>query len=92
MHVLLWECALGAVTFSHTGAEMPAFLGGFPQAKEIAEGPMITNAEQRLIYYLMTGYEPAVRPVKNASTTVTVLYGLTLTNILDLVRINYAEH
>ncbi|CAD5205802.1 unnamed protein product [Bursaphelenchus okinawaensis] len=40
--------------------------------------------EQRLLYHLMRTYERSVRPVKNASDTVTVKLGMTLTNIFDI--------
>uniref|UniRef100_A0AC35TR79 Neur_chan_LBD domain-containing protein n=1 Tax=Rhabditophanes sp. KR3021 TaxID=114890 RepID=A0AC35TR79_9BILA len=40
--------------------------------------------EQRLLYYLMDGYEKAVRPVKNASHAVVVKLGMTLTNIFEV--------
>ncbi|WKX88903.1 hypothetical protein Q1695_008496 [Nippostrongylus brasiliensis] len=40
--------------------------------------------EQRLLYHLMRDYEKAVRPVRNASHTVTVRLGMTMTNIFDM--------
>ncbi|KAK5975701.1 Nicotinic acetylcholine receptor subunit type D [Trichostrongylus colubriformis] len=40
--------------------------------------------EQRLLYHLMQDYEKAVRPVRNASHTVTVRLGMTMTNIFDM--------
>ncbi|VDM65293.1 unnamed protein product [Strongylus vulgaris] len=40
--------------------------------------------EQRLLYHLLKGYEKAVRPVRNASDTVTVRLGMTMTNIFDM--------
>ncbi|CAD6184307.1 unnamed protein product [Caenorhabditis auriculariae] len=40
--------------------------------------------EQRLLYHLMKNYEKAVRPVRNASDTVTVKLGMTLTNLFDM--------
>ncbi|CAD5208516.1 unnamed protein product [Bursaphelenchus xylophilus] len=40
--------------------------------------------EQRLLYHLMRTYERSVRPVRNASTTITVKLGMTLTNIFDI--------
>lgn len=40
--------------------------------------------EQRLMTYLLRGYERSVRPVKNASKAVVVKMGLTLTQIFDM--------
>ena len=42
--------------------------------------------EQRLFYTLMTGYEKAVRPARKASDAVVVKLGITLTQIMDIVR------
>ena len=42
--------------------------------------------EQRLFYTLMNGYEKAVRPVRKASDVVVVKLGLTLTQIMDIVK------
>ena len=42
--------------------------------------------EQRLIWRLLNNYDPAARPVFNASHTVTVKFGYTLTQIADMVR------
>ena len=42
--------------------------------------------EQRLYRDLMTSYESSVRPVLNASETLTVHFKLTLNQIVDLVR------
>ena len=42
--------------------------------------------EQRLFYTLMTGYEKAIRPTKKSSEAVTVKLGITLTQIMDIVR------
>ncbi|GFR89974.1 acetylcholine receptor protein alpha [Elysia marginata] len=42
--------------------------------------------EQRLLDYVMRGYERSVRPVKNASSPVVIQMGLTLTQVLDMVR------
>ncbi|VDN01622.1 unnamed protein product [Thelazia callipaeda] len=43
-----------------------------------------TTDEQRLLHYLLKEYEKAVRPVRNASNTVVVKLGLTMTNIFDM--------
>ena len=43
------------------------------------------SAEQRLMNNLLRHYERSVRPVKKASDTVSVLMGLTLTQIFDMV-------
>uniref|UniRef100_A0A158Q739 Neur_chan_LBD domain-containing protein n=1 Tax=Elaeophora elaphi TaxID=1147741 RepID=A0A158Q739_9BILA len=40
--------------------------------------------EQRLLRHLLDQYEKAVRPVKNASNTVVVKMGMTMTNIFDM--------
>uniref|UniRef100_A0AC34F2X1 Uncharacterized protein n=1 Tax=Panagrolaimus sp. ES5 TaxID=591445 RepID=A0AC34F2X1_9BILA len=40
--------------------------------------------EQKLLYHLLRQYERAVRPVRNASHTITVKLGMTLTNIFDM--------
>lgn len=45
--------------------------------------------EQRLILRLLGNYDPAARPVYNASHTVTVKFGYTLTQIADMVRHRY---
>ena len=42
-------------------------------------------AEQRLMRYLMRGYERSVRPVRNASDVVLIRMGLTMTQIFDMV-------
>lgn len=41
--------------------------------------------EQRLLANLLHQYEPAARPVYNASSVVTVKFGLTLIQIFDMV-------
>uniref|UniRef100_A0A8R1Y907 Uncharacterized protein n=1 Tax=Onchocerca volvulus TaxID=6282 RepID=A0A8R1Y907_ONCVO len=43
-----------------------------------------TTDEQRLLRYLLNHYEKAVRPVRNASNTVVVKMGMTITNIFDM--------
>ncbi|XP_033749116.1 LOW QUALITY PROTEIN: neuronal acetylcholine receptor subunit alpha-10-like [Pecten maximus] len=40
--------------------------------------------EQRLMYFLLMGYEKSVRPVRNASNPVVVGMGLTMTQIFDM--------
>ncbi|KAL8562649.1 hypothetical protein ACOMHN_011221 [Nucella lapillus] len=40
--------------------------------------------EQRLLNYVLRGYEKSVRPVRNASTPVVIRMGLTLTQIFDM--------
>ena len=45
----------------------------------------ILPVEQRLMNHLLRNYERSVRPVKNASDTVFVRMGLTLTQIFDMV-------
>ncbi|CAG9540010.1 unnamed protein product [Cercopithifilaria johnstoni] len=47
------------------------------------DGNQITD-EQRLLYHLFDQYEKAVRPVRNASDTVVVRMGMTMTNIFDM--------
>lgn len=41
--------------------------------------------EQRLLTKLLQRYDPASRPVYNASHNVTVMFGLTVTQISDMV-------
>ena len=41
--------------------------------------------EQRLLSALLSRYEPASRPVHNASDAVSVRFGLTLAQISDMV-------
>ena len=48
--------------------------------------------EQRLLWNLLLDYDPAARPVYNASHTVTVMFGYTLTQIADMVRNNVKLH
>ena len=43
--------------------------------------------EQRLIRKLMRRYDPSARPVFNASQKVVVEFGLTLIQIIDMVRL-----
>ena len=45
----------------------------------------IPTDEQRLLDKLLTAYNPASRPVYNASDTVTVKFGLTLAQVSDMV-------
>jgi hypothetical protein len=47
--------------------------------------------EQRLFYTLMTGYEKAVRPTKKASESIVVKLGITLTQIMDIVRVKHFD-
>eukprot|EP00106_Octopus_bimaculoides_P023943 XP_014791385.1 PREDICTED: neuronal acetylcholine receptor subunit alpha-2-like [Octopus bimaculoides] len=47
------------------------------------KAPEMTE-EQRLMTYLLKGYERSVRPVKNASKAVVVKMGLTFTQIFDM--------
>lgn len=44
--------------------------------------------EQRLMNYILKGYEKSVRPVRNASTAVKIKMGLTMTQIFDMVSFN----
>ena len=41
--------------------------------------------EQRLMTYILNGYEKSVRPVRNASTAVKIKMGMTLGQIFDMV-------
>jgi len=60
--------------------------------QEDEEGPGVRTeegilpTEQRLIRKLLRNYEKSVRPVRNASETVLVKMGLTMTQIFDLVN------
>ncbi|KAK6041134.1 hypothetical protein COOONC_21360 [Cooperia oncophora] len=56
----------------------------FPVPKENLTDERRYTDEQRLLYHLMKDYEKAVRPVRNASHTVTVRLGMTMTNIFDM--------
>ena len=42
--------------------------------------------EQRLMAYLLRNYDPSARPVYNASNTVSVAFGISLTQLSDMVR------
>ena len=46
---------------------------------------VVLPVEQRLMYKLLHNYDRSVRPVRNATETVPVKMGLTLTQIFDLV-------
>ena len=60
------------------------FLFGLFCILECALGAVPTD-EQRLLDKLLTGYNPASRPVYNASEIVTVKFGITLTQVSDMV-------
>jgi len=45
--------------------------------------------EQRLMRHLLSDYDPASRPVFNASLTVVVKFGITLAQIADMVTKHY---
>jgi hypothetical protein len=45
--------------------------------------------EQRLMMAMLHNYEPASRPVYNASNVVLVKFGLTLAQIFDMVRFSH---
>jgi len=47
----------------------------------------VPTDEQKLFDRLLTGYNSASRPVYNASDIVTVKFGITLTQVSDMVRI-----
>ena len=51
----------------------------------LIEGSRDWPDEQRLLRRLLRNYDTAGRPVYNASHTVTVQFGLTLTQIADMV-------
>ena len=42
--------------------------------------------EQRLLSYLFTNHDPRLRPVINKSQVVTVTFGISLHQIIDVVR------
>jgi len=42
--------------------------------------------EQRLMAQLLRNYDPSARPVYNASNTVSVAFGIALTQLSDMVR------
>lgn len=43
--------------------------------------------EARLMRHLMTNYDAAVRPVSNSSLPLSVIFGVSLHHIIDVVRI-----
>lgn len=47
--------------------------------------------EQRLLWHVLRVYDPASRPVYNASRTVTVKFGYTLTQIADMVSETFVD-
>ncbi|KAL6731984.1 hypothetical protein Aduo_002796 [Ancylostoma duodenale] len=59
-------------------------LHAVPYPTENLTGERRYTDEQRLLYHLLKDYEKAVRPVRNASHTVTVRLGMTMTNIFDM--------
>ncbi|KAK6731999.1 hypothetical protein RB195_008069 [Necator americanus] len=59
-------------------------LHALPFPTENVTGERRYTDEQRLLYHLLKDYEKAVRPVRNASHTVTVRLGMTMTNIFDM--------
>lgn len=52
----------------------------------------IPTDEQRLLDKLLKDYNPASRPVYNASDTVTVRFGITLTQLSDMVSVDYFHY
>uniref|UniRef100_A0A1I8EBD2 Uncharacterized protein n=1 Tax=Wuchereria bancrofti TaxID=6293 RepID=A0A1I8EBD2_WUCBA len=56
---------------------------GGKEIRDDNDGNQITD-EQRLLRHLFGQYEKAVRPVRNASNTVVVRMGMTMTNIFDM--------
>lgn len=52
----------------------------------------IPTDEQRLLDKLLKDYNPASRPVYNASDTVTVHFGITLTQLSDMVSVDYFHY
>ncbi|GFS28050.1 neuronal acetylcholine receptor subunit alpha-4 [Elysia marginata] len=57
----------------------------WPGGLEMREGSINKTDETRLIQNILYNYNPAARPVYNASHTVTVKFGITLTQISDMV-------
>jgi len=55
-------------------------VGGVPRRKSV-----VIPDEQRLMRHLLSDYDPASRPVFNASRTVVVKFGITLAQIADMV-------
>ncbi len=61
-----------------------------PEVRPLPE-PLVQQGiqeESRLLSYLMRNYDREVRPVINVSSKVTVLVGITLTQIFDMVRMH----
>jgi len=52
-----------------------------------APGSAARNEEERLINYLMKAYNKDLRPVERQQDTVAVYLGLTLSNLISLVRV-----
>ncbi len=77
-----------AVTTTHqpaSRAESSSIEDDFLFFEEPDNEADVLPVEQRLMNYLLRNYERSVRPVKNASDTVFVRMGLTLTQIFDMV-------
>ena len=55
-------------------------------SKETDDGP---SGEWRLFAHLMTNYNPDVRPVRKASSTITLKLGLSLLRIVELVTLGF---
>lgn len=54
-----------------------------------ANAKVLPTDEQRLLETLLDNYNPSSRPVFNASKTVVVKFGITLTQLSDMVRSFY---
>lgn len=55
--------------------------------RDIMMNDEIMNDEGRLLKYILYNYDKAVRPVINATTSVKVFLGLTLTHIFNIVNL-----
>lgn len=51
-----------------------------------SDGCWADEHEARLMRFLMAGYDAAVRPVENSSQPLTVIFGVSLHHIIDVVR------
>lgn len=63
-----------------------AAAGGDDDVDDDVDDDLDSPTEQRLMRHLLRRYETAVRPVRNASETVIVRMGLTLTQIFNMVN------
>ena len=90
MELYFYLCVLLVAVVSVPGCCAGAETGliPWPGGIEDREGSINMTDETRLIHNILYNYNPAARPVFNASHTVTVKFGITLTQISDMVSAN----